>query len=485
MRVGVFGFGEHAWTSVERTRRFYLRALGDVFELCFSEPGGGFVTLPEVILNFSGRTCWEISPRPDCPLVFALHGGPVLDHAFLRDRIGNYETTDLFIVNCASDEAILRELVEGEPPHICQLPLPVDTQVFFPRPKSECRAVLPIEADSVIGFVARLIPHKNLHVFLHALRELAARLHPYTVHGLVIGDYWVDYPVLPYRTSVYPAYIEALIENLQLQEKVTLFPGSLTDEQLATCYGAMDVLFHPTNSLDENFGYVPVEAMACGIPVVGAAYGGLKDTVRDGETGFLAQTWTTPNGIRIDSIAAIDALHRILCDASLRHQMGEFSARHARESFSLAVCAGTLQGAINEVATKKREGWAKSLQRREVAGARDSRASVSSLPPVGRRWEEYLPAVTHYVSRCCPSVCEGKRVKLTAPILPAGKGVIALDDPAWPAMHRLDAHEAQVVSLCASARTMAELHQDLGFDLAYLLARVQRLVDLGVLVCSE
>ena len=50
-------------------------------------------------------------------------------------------------------------------------------------------------------------------------------------------------------------------------------------------YGAADVFV--TTPWYEPFGITPVEAMACGTPVVGSAVGGIKTTVLDGETGYL------------------------------------------------------------------------------------------------------------------------------------------------------------------------------------------------------
>ena len=214
LRLGLTGCGPHLWPSVERTRSFYLRALGEELALEHAEEtlGGWFDPLPDAVLNFAESRCWDLAPHPPCPLLFAMHGGPVLDREFLRARLGRLETTDVLIVNCASDITLLRRMFAGPAPRFCHLPLPVDAGLFRPRGRRECREELPLEpTDFVVGFIARLLPQKNLHQFLRLLAELKRRLHPRTVSGLVVGSYWMDYPVLPYVTADYPRRIGALI----------------------------------------------------------------------------------------------------------------------------------------------------------------------------------------------------------------------------------------------------------------------------------
>lgn len=62
------------------------------------------------------------------------------------------------------------------------------------------------------------------------------------------------------------------------------FLGAVSDSELRDLYRRCRALVFPGV---EDFGMVPVEAQACGAPVIGVAAGGLCDTVIDGETGFL------------------------------------------------------------------------------------------------------------------------------------------------------------------------------------------------------
>ena len=63
------------------------------------------------------------------------------------------------------------------------------------------------------------------------------------------------------------------------------FLGGVSDEELEKLYaGAKALIF---SALDEDFGMVPVEAMAEGTPVIGLAQGGVRETVVDGVTGVL------------------------------------------------------------------------------------------------------------------------------------------------------------------------------------------------------
>jgi len=63
------------------------------------------------------------------------------------------------------------------------------------------------------------------------------------------------------------------------------FLGSVSDEELATLYSNAKALIF--TALDEDFGMVPVEAMAYGTPVIGLNQGGVKETVLNGKTGVL------------------------------------------------------------------------------------------------------------------------------------------------------------------------------------------------------
>jgi D-inositol-3-phosphate glycosyltransferase len=75
----------------------------------------------------------------------------------------------------------------------------------------------------------------------------------------------------------------------------------------------------------EPFGLVAIEAMACGVPVVAAAVGGLCDTVVDGVTGL----HVPPR----DPSAVAGALRRVLDDPALRRRLGNAGAQRARARY--------------------------------------------------------------------------------------------------------------------------------------------------------
>jgi L-malate glycosyltransferase len=77
----------------------------------------------------------------------------------------------------------------------------------------------------------------------------------------------------------------------------------------------------------ESFGLVALEAMACGLPVVASAVGGLPEVVADGETGFLC-----PMG---DVGAMAAAARRLLDDAPARARFGAAARRRAESEFRL------------------------------------------------------------------------------------------------------------------------------------------------------
>ncbi len=96
----------------------------------------------------------------------------------------------------------------------------------------------------------------------------------------------------------------------------------------------------------EPFGIVPLEAMACGIPVVASKVGGLVDTVVDGATGI----HVPPR--RPDEIAA--ALNFLLGDAQLRHRLARAGSERVRARFTWQRSADAMLDAYGDVVESER-----------------------------------------------------------------------------------------------------------------------------------
>ncbi len=103
-------------------------------------------------------------------------------------------------------------------------------------------------------------------------------------------------------------------EKEQLTSRYTLnairlieFKGSVSDEELAQLYAGADALIFA--AIDEDFGMVPVEAMATGTPVIAYRSGGVQESVVEGKTGIFF------NELTVDSLTkAIQEFERNLKD---------------------------------------------------------------------------------------------------------------------------------------------------------------------------
>jgi hypothetical protein len=78
---------------------------------------------------------------------------------------------------------------------------------------------------------------------------------------------------------------------------------------------------------EESFGLAALEALACGVPVVGYDSGGMKEVVEDGRTGFL---------VRFGDVPALGArLRTLLANETMRREFGARGRRRAEDDFSL------------------------------------------------------------------------------------------------------------------------------------------------------
>jgi len=100
--------------------------------------------------------------------------------------------------------------------------------------------------------------------------------------------------------------------------------GALPRARMPEFWNSVDVAVVP--SLYEPFGLVALEAMACGVPVVATAVGGLKEIVQDEESGLLVQPG--------DPESLAQGLTTLLTDEPLRRHLAT-GARRRAEGFSI------------------------------------------------------------------------------------------------------------------------------------------------------
>jgi glycosyltransferase involved in cell wall biosynthesis len=443
-KIGTLGFGKQAWPSLNRTLKFYETVLGSSFELHNADDG--LVGDEIAIVSFGGNKAWQLSKNRDLPVLHVMHGGLILNYSILWDLFPLLYSSDTLLVNCKSDTSIAESFFTNITPNIYEIPLPVPTCFHaLEREERLHRKYFGLsENDIVLGFVGRIVPQRNLHHFIRILASVKARVRNHSVKGLVVGQFWDQYPILDYKTSEYSQYISSLVRQLELENSLLYFPKLNTDSELAMAYASMDILVHPTNSIDENYGYVPIEAMATGTPVLGCAYGGLKDTIIHGSTGMLIDTWVTDGGIRTDFRLAEETICDMVSSKTLLNKMGQAARNHVKEVYSPEACAKQLLNSVHHTIE-----WNKCHTSRPVTMA-DLPAEVESqtlLPD--KRWMLYSPSVSYYVSTDIYLPNCDDYVMLASPLKCTSDLYCENDDPAWPLRFKASLEQLELLHLCS------------------------------------
>ena len=429
VRVCLSGYPPAEWKSLRRTHDLYLRALRSRGFQVVLENGP---TAPEhsnvdAFLGFWGAAVWQGSFPRSTARIACLHGGAVVNYRELGQLLSRLNEADSIICNCLSDIQVIQSLPLDRLPSLDLLALPVGTS-FQRTSTREGRQALGLRMQQpTIGFVGRLVPQKGLHYFIQVLDYCRHRI-PGGVSGIVVGDFWPDYGLLNALGKDYRAYIAGVVSARDLQQGIRFMLSGMNDEDLRALYSAIDLLVHPTVSMDENFGYVPLEALACGTPVTATAYGGLKDTVARLGGVAAVPTWVTDEGVRFDLHRLMSNAARCLADPTTAERLAEEGLELVRDRHSFDSFARRLQEIIVEAVVRARTG----------AHSRGSPVrSVSTVPALGEGvldWEALRPAISHYVSDSTDSLAEDASVYLWHGRRDASAGTYRIEDPAWPAV---------------------------------------------------
>jgi glycosyltransferase involved in cell wall biosynthesis len=192
-------------------------------------------------------------------------------------------------------------------------------------------------ASPTVTLAARLVRWKGHEVFIRAVAQ-AARCMPdlraEIVGGASAAD---DRPGLLAGGESYALELQALVERLGLQERVA-FRGFRERGELF----AESALAVHTSILPEPFGRAIVEAMAAGVPVIGARAGAVPEIIVNGVTGRLV-----PAG---DAEALADAMVSLLSDEDRWRALGAAGRQRAAERFSVERMARRFEAAWHEAA---------------------------------------------------------------------------------------------------------------------------------------
>ncbi len=263
-----------------------------------------------------------LPPEKHFRIITTLHGTDITlvgsDPSFFRTTKYAMENSDA--VTAVSD------WLNKETQNAFQLSRPVRTIYNFLNEdrfngESDCRCKLAKADEKIVMHISNFRPVKRVtdivRVFKRITEKMNARL-------IMVGDG-------PERISAV-----GVARQLGITDRITFLGTYEHIEKILPC---ADLVFQPSEH--ESFGLVPLEAMACQVPVLATASGGICEVVEDGVTGYLCE------------VGDIDGMARcaieILSDTERAHEMGRAGRERALRLFSRSAIVHQYEQLYEEV----------------------------------------------------------------------------------------------------------------------------------------
>lgn len=275
-------------------------------------PIAKYVNIPKILyLQEPSRQLYEAMPkwpwiRPDFPREMFSNPRSMLEYFgeivrikyfenLAREEWINIKAYDLVLANSLySRESMLRAY--GINAQVCYLG--IDNEVF---------KYSHLQRDNFIVGVGSFTPLKNIEFIIKALGSVG-NPRPRLV--------WVG-------NQSYPNYLDGL-KQLARSLNVDFEPREMiSDDEMIDLYNRAAMMAYAPRL--EPFGYTPLEANACGLPVVAVAEGGVRETIIDGINGLLVE----PN-----EKAMARAIERLRDDKELAYTLGQNGRKLVAEKWS-------------------------------------------------------------------------------------------------------------------------------------------------------
>lgn len=242
---------------------------------------------------------------------------------------------DRIIAECPQDEEDLIRHYDADPEKISIVPCGFDPGEFWPVDRTVAHQELGLDPrEPIILQLGRMVPRKGVETVVRGLAQLRGS-HNIEARLLVVGGESDDADP---RITPEIGRLQAIATEEGVASQVT-FLGRRGRDQLKYYYSAADIFV--TTPWYEPFGITPVEAMACGTPVVGSNVGGIKFTVRDGESGYLVP----PN----DPESLAERIAHLYLNPKLLGVLSRQAVRRANDLFTWQRVTGAVADLYEEV----------------------------------------------------------------------------------------------------------------------------------------
>jgi len=219
---------------------------------------------------------------------------PLLNYLRLWDLV-SAKRVDYWIANSQNTQARIKKFYHQ------------DSVVIYP-PLDVSKFKISSSHDDFFLVVSRLSPYKRIDLVIEAFNNLGLPL-------IVIGE----------------GQDKARLEKMARSN--IKFLGFQEDEVVARYYSRCRALIFPT--FDEDFGLVPLEAMASGRPVIAAGRGGTRETIVEGKTGLFFNQPTIDSLIK--AIRKFFDLEDQFNPEEIRRHAGQFESKIFKEKLAAFV----------------------------------------------------------------------------------------------------------------------------------------------------
>ncbi len=232
---------------------------------------------------------------------------------FLTKNIQKWikRTDKVLAISSSARKEIISELqVPEEKTYL--IPCGVDSQIFYPRPKveiDELMLTLDIKKKYIL-YIGNIEPRKNITALIAAYANLSAEMRSVYSLLLVGGGGWLN-------ESIVKVIKDSQESGLDIIRPTKYIP----DEELPALFSGSSLLVHP--AFYEGFGISPLQAMACGVPVIVANNSSLPEVV--GDAGLLVDADDTNDlSVKIEKVLNDNKVSKELSTAGLE-QAKKFS----------------------------------------------------------------------------------------------------------------------------------------------------------------